>query len=608
MKGMNPFLAVDGYKIFHHLMSPEGTTLIYSNFTPRAVKYAPKGCEEILVFGTQMTIREIVNNFNENFFKRDRVAELVGHDVTMYQIECGADEGVPDDIIADAEAEALVRVKKEVMDEIQYEYNLYTNSEYDVSKIAALWDLGYLPMVVKGIPEGEFVPPGIPVMTLYNTLDEFAWVTNFLETMISNLLWKPMTSATLGYEFKKLNDSWIAKTDPGNDFHSQFGCHDFSMRGLDSVYAAMSSGLGHALSHSGSDSLPTIHAGRQYYDAEGFVVGSIPATEHSIQCAYYHNSGTDYEYVKTLIERFPSGPLGLVSDGFDLWKLIMEVLPRLKDQIMAREGGPVVFRPDSGDPVEIMTGKYFDVYECADHDDYRTLISEYKNSDRIINMRYEGVTYEYICDNMRSMINEYGWENGMSDSPMDELIAGDILRVIDTTIGSEPADKGVVELLWDLFGGEVNSKGMKVLHPSVRVIYGDAINLDRFNLINERLAAKGFASTNWVAGIGSFTYQWNTRDTFGFACKSTYQEVTNLSNNGRSAYTTGINIFKDPITDDGTKKSAKGLLRVEKTDKGYLLKDEQLWDDEGKGALQTIFLDGTFQNVITLEEIRAKLV
>ena len=50
----------------------------------------------------------------------------------------------------------------------------------------------------------------------------------------------------------------------------------------------------------------------------------------------------DYRYVKTLIERFPSGPLGLVSDGFNLWKLITEVLPQLKEQIMAREGGPVV--------------------------------------------------------------------------------------------------------------------------------------------------------------------------------------------------------------------------------------------------------------------------
>ena len=278
MKAMNPFLAVDGYKIFHHLMSPEGTTLIYSNFTPRAVKYAPRGCEEILVFGTQMTIREIVSNFDDNFFMREQIEKQYNEMCLVEKLKYGE---------AVTTMEGLKEVyKADVMDYIQEEYNLYTNSEYDVSKIAALWDLGYLPIKVKGIPEGEFVKPGIPVMTIYNTLPEFAWVTNFLETMISNLLWKPMTSATMANEFRKLNNSWIAKTDPGNTFHSQFGCHDFSMRGMDSQYATMSSGLGHAVSFMGSDSLPVIHGAREYYDAEGFVVGSIPATEHSIQTAY----------------------------------------------------------------------------------------------------------------------------------------------------------------------------------------------------------------------------------------------------------------------------------------------------------------------------------
>jgi len=302
MKAMNPFMAVDGYKIFHHLMSPEGTTMIYSNFTPRSAKYAPNGCEEVVVFGTQMTIREITSNFDNHFFRRGEVDRLQG---IWYERNQGGDWRN-----SQARKEALASVKTEVCGEIKREYSLYSNTDYDISHIEALWDLGYLPIHVKGIEEGVFVKPGIPVLTIYNTLPEFAWVTNFLETMISNLLWKPMTSATMAYEFKKLNDKWIAKTDPGNDFHSQFGCHDFSMRGMDSLYATMSSGLGHALSFKGSDSLPVIHGAREYYDADGFVVGSIPATEHSIQCAYYHNSGTDYEYVKTLIERFPTGPLG----------------------------------------------------------------------------------------------------------------------------------------------------------------------------------------------------------------------------------------------------------------------------------------------------------
>jgi nicotinamide phosphoribosyltransferase len=530
MKNINPFLCVDGYKIHHGKMSPEGTSMIYSNFTPRSNKYAPKGCNEVLVFGTQMTIREIVSNFKENFFMTDYLQTIA-------------------DISLDKEYEkAVLSLKNEICGNIKKEYSMYSNTDYDVSKIEALWDLGYLPIKVKALPEGEFCPMGVPVLTIYNTLPEFAWVTNFLETMISNLLWKPMTSATLGYEFKKLNDKWIAKTDKGNDFHSQYGCHDFSMRGMDSLYATMSSGLGHAVSFLGSDSLPVIHAAREYYDEKEFVVGSIPATEHSIQCAYYHKESTDYNYVKTLIERFPTGPLGIVSDGFDLWKLITEVLPQLKEQIMSRTGGPVVIRPDSGNPADIICGR--------------------------------GLTKRERVD--------YGGE------------------------GLKSKHKGVIELLWDIFGGTTNAQGYKVLHPSIRMIYGDAINLERFEEINTRLEAKGFASTNWVAGIGSFTYQFNTRDTFGFAMKSTYQEVTHLSNNGRIGFTEGINIFKDPITDDGTKKSAKGLLKVEKTsdaidEYSYLLKDQVSWDEENQGFLKVIFEDGKFYNQITLTEIRNKI-
>ena len=538
---MNPFLAVDGYKIFHQLMSPKGTSLIYSNFTPRSNKHAPKGCDKVLVFGTQMTIREIVSNFKDDFFGRDR---------------------------------------ETVLAEIKKEYDMYSMTDYNVSKIKALWDLGHLPVKIKGIPEGEFVPMGVPVLTIYNTIPGFEWVTNFLETMISNLLWKPMTSATLAYNFKKLNDKWIDKTDKGNDFHSQFGCHDFSMRGLDSLYATMSSGLGHAVSFLGSDSLPVIHGAREYYDAEDFVVGSIPATEHSIQCAYYN--GSDYDYIKNILERFPAGPVGIVSDGFDLWKLITEELPKLKDQIMAREGGPVVIRPDSGNPVDIMCGK-----TIMTHDELEDYLysDDYKYSvDHIVMIGEDGLYYPAFVSS---------WPDGsISDFGID----------LEEKSITEEVCKGVIELLWDIFGGTTNEQGYKVLHPSIRAIYGDSINLERFNEINTRLEAKGFTSTNWVAGIGSFTYQFNTRDTFGFAMKSTYQEVTE---DGR---TKGVNIFKDPITDDGTKKSAKGLLCVTKNpaQERHLL-DECTWEVEEAGALQTIFNNGEFENVITLKEIREKL-
>lgn len=564
---MNPLLSVDGYKIFHHLMSPEGTTKIYSNLTPRNFKHFPGKVDYAVVFGIQMTIREIVNNFNDHFFAKDKI---------------------------------------EVCSELKEAYSAYSQTDYDVSKIEALWELGHLPIMVKALPEGSLVKPGVPVLTIYNTNDDFPWVTNFLETQLSNLIWKPMTSATIARQFRILNDSWIAKTDAGNDFHSMFGCHDFSMRGLDSIFATMSSGLGHAMYHHGSDSLPVIHAAKHYYDSPNVVVGSIPATEHSIQCAYYDGK-SDYEYIKALIERFPTGPLGLVLDGFDLFGAIAHDIIKLKSQISKRTGGPLVIRPDSGNPTDIITGD-IQIPDLTNIDyctDLNACVAYLE--DGIHDIMSNDVAHGECGPSTHKEIFQYGEQYYEVDYSLDWNRYDKQYYYLDgidsgtpTTIELDAENLGVVELLWEIFGGTTNDQGFKVLDPCIRVIYGDSITLDRFNEINTRLEAKGFASTNWVAGIGSFTYQFNTRDTLGMAVKSTYQEVT------KDGKISGVNIFKNPKTDDGTKKSAKGLLYVKPrtADTDFELVDECTWEIEGMGALIPVFTDGVFHNKVTFEHIR----
>ena len=145
----------------------------------------------------------------------------------------------------------------------------------------------------------------------------------------------------------------------------------------------------------------------------------------------------------------------------------------------------------------------------------------------------------------------------------------------------------------------INEQGYKVLDSHIGAIYGDSITIDRANEICERLEAKGFASTNVVLGIGSFTYQYNTRDTFGFAMKATYVEVDGE----------GREIFKDPITDDGVKKSAKGLLKVVRTtlENEIVLHDQCSWEEEVEGILQTIYKNGEFYNETTLTRIKDNL-
>jgi len=143
---------------------------------------------------------------------------------------------------------------------------------------------------------------------------------------------------------------------------------------------------------------------------------------------------------------------------------------------------------------------------------------------------------------------------------------------------------------------QVNAKGFKELDPHIGAIYGDSITLERAEDICARLAADGFASTNVVLGIGSYTYQYNTRDTFGFAMKATYGEVNGL---GRS-------IFKDPVTDDGTKRSAKGLMQVEHINGAYRSRDDVTWEEERKGELREVFRDGKLLADDDLASIRAR--
>jgi len=159
-----------------------------------------------------------------------------------------------------------------------------------------------------------------------------------------------------------------------------------------------------------------------------------------------------------------------------------------------------------------------------------------------------------------------------------------------------PAYKGVIELLWEVFGGTVNSQGYKVLDSHIGTIYGDSITLDRCEEICERLKEKGFASTNVVFGVGSFSMGYATRDNQGSAVKATYVEVNGV----------GREIFKDPITDDGTKKSARGLITVV----NGKLKDQCTWEEVNStnNELKLLYKEGRFIRTTTLTEIRNKVI
>lgn len=402
--------------------------------------------------------------------------------------------------------------------------------------IGELHDLGYLPLAIKALPEGTSVPIGVPVLTIINTDPRFYWITNFIETLLSAELWQCMTSATISREYRRILEFYSSKED--KDFVKWQG-HDFSFRGMSSLESAINSGMGHLLYFYGTDTIPAILEISKYYNSDlenELIGGSVPATEHSVMCSYTKLS--EKETIRRLItEIYPNGIVSVVSDTWDFWKVMTEYLPELKDEILKRDG-KLVIRPDSGDPADILCG-------------LNTGDDDVELSD------YNVASYEEFIH--------------------------------------LPQYKGAVELLWETFGGTTNSLGQKVLDPHVGLIYGDSITLERAAEICHRLHSKGFASTNVVFGIGSFTYQYNTRDTFGFAMKATAVII-----NGNI-----IEIYKDPVTDDGTKRSAKGFIRVDYDDSGKItLYDSQNIYEENLGLLRIVFHNGKMYGEVTFSEIR----
>jgi nicotinamide phosphoribosyltransferase len=384
-------------------------------------------------------------------------------------------------------------------------------------------DLGYIPMIIKALPEGVSVPVRVPMLTIYNTLPQFFWLTNYFETLLSTTIWLPCNSATLAKQYRIILDKYAKETSSIPEFVDWQG-HDFSMRGMAGLEAAIMSSAGHLLSFTGTDTIPSIDFLEEYYNANSdteLIGGSVAATEHSVMCMGT-NAGEQNTFKHLITEIYPSGIVSIVSDTWNLWKVLTEYLPNLKNEILARNG-KVVIRPDSGDPVDI------------------------------------------ICGNLNGKTTE--------------------------------ERKGVIELLWETFGGITNKKGYKELDSHIGAIYGDSITLDRATQICERLKEKGFATTNIVLGIGSFTYQYNTRDTFGFAMKATYGEVAGK----------GREIYKDPITDDGTKKSAKGLMKIIKVNGEYKLIDQVSWEEEKQGELREVYRDGKILIDEKLSEIRLRM-
>lgn len=475
---------LDAYKTGHVLQYPNNTQYILSNFTPRASRNP--NIKEVVFFGLQYYIKKyLIQEWADTFFELPKNIA-----VNRYQkyVDMGLGDSAP-----------------------------------PTDHIEALWELGHLPIQIRALPEGTLVPLRVPMYTVRNTHPDFAWITNFLETQMSTVIWSMCTSATIANQFRLVFDKYASLT--GDLSFCPWQGHDFSMRGMSSIESAITSGAAHLTSFLGTDTFPAFPFLEEFYKGEGqFLGGSVPATEHAVVCA--NGIGKEKETLTRLLTKvYPEGIFSYVADTWDFWELVTKTLPSIKDIIMGRNG-KLVIRPDSGDPVKILIG--------------------------------------------------------------------------DSQASTEEERKGLIECLWDIFGGTINDKGYKQLDSHIGAIYGDSINLERQDLILHGLMGKGFSSSNIVLGIGSYTYQYNTRDTFGFAVKATHAVIDDQS----------YDIYKAPKTDNGVKNSAKGRVMVVKNGLGKLSLVDQISEQQFNSLdnlLVPVFENGHLLIEHDIEEIRTLL-
>jgi nicotinamide phosphoribosyltransferase len=573
MKQFAPHV-VDIYKVKHPDMYTEGTDFLYSNFTPRSDKYFKGGRlydGKLVVFGAQGALRELVELWTESFFNQPK-SKVVARYKRRMDKALGVGAVSPD-------------------------------------RIAALHDIGYLPLEIRTIDEGSRIGMKIPMLTIKNTIPEFFWLVNYLETALSALIWKGSTNATIAYEYKRLCTDYAVRT--GSAIETvMFQCHDFSMRGMPGIEDSARSGSGHLTSSYGTDTIGAIDYIEDYYDVgldldTYFIAGSVAATEHAVSSSNIltrakliqerHPSmskdevllraeiGFMFHYITQTV---PTGIASYVADTYNYWGVLTKVLPVLKDEIMAR-AGKLVIRPDSGDPVQIICG-----------------MSPVRGEDgKAINFESEDAAYDWldVGDRVREQLNSDCIKIGgvfydYSSTVYDDYTEGcgidmDVVYPYEVVAGS-------IRTLWSIFGGTVNTKGFKELDSHIGLIYGDSITLERADTILKRLEEAGFASSNVVFGVGSYTYQMSSRDTFGNAVKATATSV-----NGEF-----FEIYKDPATGDKLKKSAKGLLYVGRDENGEFYSEDQVSKEkEQTGELKVRFKDGQWSNLTNIEVIRQRL-
>ena len=326
MYKINSLLLKDFYKAVHSEMLNPGMTKSVSYYTPR--KSRVNRWPKVVNFGLQMFIKNwLIDEFNENFFNRPE-----------------------DEVVAEY---------KRVLD------NAMGKDIYDINKVRKLHKLSYLPIEIISIPEGVEVPMRCPIFGITNTHDEFAWLPQALESLISAEVWYPMITATVGHTYRQIVDKYYDLTCDDNIPHRR-ALGNFDFRGDMGVDAALKAAAGWLMSFVNTATVPAIPFMEQMYNCDctkeevGF--GAV-STEHFVMCSNFAADGDERTFLKRLLtELYPNTSFSCVCDSYDYWNVVENILSSLKDEIMAHNGCFLV-RGDSGDCVDVVTKTVFKLWE-----------------------------------------------------------------------------------------------------------------------------------------------------------------------------------------------------------------------------------------------------
>lgn len=310
MEHTNLLLMTDVYKFGHKDQYPKGTNKIYSYLISRGSRV--DGLNETVFFGLQYYILKYLHCPNEN----------------------------------------------DVMEFMHYAEGILGEGAVNKGALDDLVRLGYLPLEIKAVPEGTVMPIKNVLMTITNTHPDFAWLVNYVETLLMKI-WNTITVASNSRRFKLMFEQYADET-CDNKFHVPFQMHDFGYRGVSSEETAGLSGSAHLTNFLGTDTTASVVLLNRYYNSDKSTpingLGlSVPASEHSVMCSW-SDENDDLDAIKNMLKTYPTGIVSIVSDTYDLWKTITEYFGgELKDIVLNREGKTVI-RPDSGDPYKIICG------------------------------------------------------------------------------------------------------------------------------------------------------------------------------------------------------------------------------------------------------------